>query len=99
MALAPMLVLMHVCARLEFKELWHSLAVPDAVDLPRQLEQEGHMTATVTNNEAVVAAQHAAALRSRGRGRGGRGRGGTGRKVRIQNVHLHGVDLSSNYAG
>lgn len=82
----------------EFKDLWHSLAVPDSVDLPRQLEQEGHMTATVTNNDAVLAAQQAAAARARGRGRG-RGRGGSARKVRIQNTHLEGVDLSSNYKG
>ncbi|KAM6490606.1 hypothetical protein JOM56_013949 [Amanita muscaria] len=72
----------------EFHDLWHSLKVPDEVDLLRQLELEGLQ---VTAAESVVPK---APTKKKGK-RGGAPRQ---RQARITNVHLKGeIDLSRDY--
>ncbi|KAF9468241.1 hypothetical protein BDZ94DRAFT_1294311 [Collybia nuda] len=73
----------------EFNDLWHSLKVPNDVDLLRQLASEGLQ---VTNAEAL--APKAPNTKKKGK-RGGAPRQ---RQVRITNTHMKGeVDLSRDY--
>jgi len=73
----------------EFNELWHSLEVPNDVDLLKQLESEGLQ---VTNAEAL--APKAPSTKKKGK-RGGAPRQ---RQVRITNTHMKGeIDLSKDY--
>lgn len=71
----------------EFLDLWHSLKVPNEVDLRRALEQEGLQT---TAAEAPVP-----------KGQTGKKKGRKSaprqRQVRITNTHLKGVDLSKDW--
>lgn len=80
---------------LEFKDLWHQLPVPDAVDLARQLEADGLSAAN------LVASTSTSSTRGALGGRGGRGRGKgkaeRGRKSKLQNTHLADVDLTKDY--
>lgn len=39
-----------VSRRIEFKDLWHSIKVPDAVDLARSLENGEHLNATIIHS-------------------------------------------------
>ncbi|PWN96232.1 hypothetical protein FA09DRAFT_344014 [Tilletiopsis washingtonensis] len=79
----------------EFKTLWHAQTIPDAVDLPRELAAEGLRTIQTHIDPEAEEKRAKAALAARG-GKGGRGRG-KGRKVRVQNTHLEGVDLSRDF--
>ncbi|KAG5653134.1 hypothetical protein H0H81_002126 [Sphagnurus paluster] len=73
----------------EFHDLWHSLKVPNDVDLLKQLASEGLQ---VTNAEALV--PKAPTTKKKGK-RGGAPRQ---RQVRITNVHMKGeIDLSRDY--
>jgi len=73
----------------EFHDLWHSLKVPNEVDLLRQLASEG-LQATAA--ETLV--PKAPTTKKKGK-RGGAPRQ---RPVRITNVHLRGeIDLSRDY--
>ncbi|KAF8970698.1 transcription initiation factor IIE subunit beta [Flammula alnicola] len=74
----------------EFYDLWHSLKVPNDVDLLKQLASEGLQ---VTAAEAVV--PKAPTTKKKGK-RGGAPRQ---RQVRITNTHLKGeIDLQRDYA-
>ncbi|PPQ85747.1 hypothetical protein CVT25_003065 [Psilocybe cyanescens] len=74
----------------EFNDLWHSLKVPNDVDLLKQLASEGLQ---VTAAETVV--PKASANKKKGK-RGGAPRQ---RQVRITNTHLKGeIDLQRDYA-
>ncbi|PWN20695.1 hypothetical protein BCV69DRAFT_312646 [Microstroma glucosiphilum] len=79
----------------EFRELWHQQKVPDAVDLARSLEADGLTSANLIASTAT----HSGAANRGGKrgGRGGKKGDSRGRKVRIQNTHLEGVDLSKDY--
>ncbi|KAG6841801.1 hypothetical protein C0991_006685 [Blastosporella zonata] len=73
----------------EFNDLWHSLKVPNDVDLLRQLASEGLQ---VTNAEAPVPKAPA------GKKKGKRGGAPRQRQVRITNTHMRGeIDLSRDY--
>ncbi|KAG6812241.1 hypothetical protein H0H92_003781 [Tricholoma furcatifolium] len=73
----------------EFADLWHSLTVPNDVDLLKQLASEGLQ---VTNAETL--APKAPAAKKKGK-RGGAPRQ---RQVRITNTHMKGeIDLSRDY--
>lgn len=73
----------------EFNDLWHSLRVPNEVDLPKQLESEGLQ---VTN------AQTLAPKASSSKKKGKRGGAPRQRQVRITNTHMKGeIDLSKDY--
>ncbi|RDB23926.1 Transcription initiation factor IIE subunit beta [Hypsizygus marmoreus] len=73
----------------EFNDLWHSLKVPNDVDLLKQLASEGLQ---VTSAEAP--APKAPTTKKKGK-RGGAPRQ---RQVRITNVHMKGeIDLSRDY--
>ncbi|KAF9552307.1 transcription initiation factor IIE subunit beta [Agrocybe pediades] len=74
----------------EFHDLWHSLKVPNDVDLLKQLSSEGLQ---VTAAETVV--PKAPTVKKKGK-RGGAPRQ---RQVRITNTHLKGeIDLQKDYA-
>ncbi|KAG5646178.1 hypothetical protein DXG03_004231 [Asterophora parasitica] len=78
-----------VAVEKEFNDLWHSLKVPNDVDLLRQLASEGLQ---VTNAETL--APKAPATKKKGK-RGGAPRQ---RQVRITNTHMKGeIDLSRDY--
>lgn len=83
----------------EFRELWHSLPVPEPVDMYKYLAEKGLSAAQAAQSASQQAAANASAMAARGRGRGrGSSRGsGRGRKVRIQNTHIEGIDISRNY--
>ncbi|KAG6819321.1 hypothetical protein H0H93_012958 [Arthromyces matolae] len=73
----------------EFSELWHSLKVPNDVDLLKQLASEGLQA---TNAEALVPKAPA------GKKKGKRGGAPRQRPVRITNTHMRGeIDLSRDY--
>ncbi|KAF9452223.1 transcription initiation factor IIE, beta subunit [Macrolepiota fuliginosa MF-IS2] len=73
----------------EFNELWHSLKVPNDVDLLKQLANEGLQ---VTNAETLV--PKAPGTKKKGK-KGGAPRQ---RQVRITNTHLKGeIDLSKDF--
>jgi len=73
----------------EFHELWHSLKVPNDVDLLKQLANEGLQ---VTNAETLV--PKAPGTKKKGK-KGGAPRQ---RQVRITNTHLKGeIDLSKDF--
>lgn len=73
---------------LEFNDLWHSLTVPNDVDLLKQLASEG-LQATAA--ETVV--PKASATKKKGKKSAPRQR-----QVRITNTHLKGqIDLSRDY--
>lgn len=83
----------------EFRELWHSLPVPEPVDMYKYLAEKGLSAAQAAQSASQQAAANASAMAARGRGRGrGSSRGsGRGRKVRIQNTHIEGIDISKHY--
>ncbi|KAG5353052.1 Transcription initiation factor IIE subunit beta [Termitomyces sp. T112] len=73
----------------EFSDLWHSLKVPNDVDLLKQLASEGLQ---VTNAEAPAPKAPA------GKKKGKRGGAPRQRQVRITNTHMKGeIDLSRDY--
>ncbi|KAF9441017.1 hypothetical protein P691DRAFT_792434 [Macrolepiota fuliginosa MF-IS2] len=73
----------------EFDELWHSLKVPNDVDLLKQLANEGLQ---VTNAETLV--PKAPGTKKKGK----KGGGPRQRQVRITNTHLKGeIDLSKDF--
>ena len=77
----------------EFKELWHSLNVPDVVDLATDLENEG-LSATKLIETTPKATSHSNTAAQRGK----KGKRGTApRKFKLQNTHLKGVDLSRDF--
>ena len=77
----------------EFKELWHSLNVPNVVDLATDLENEG-LSATKLIETAPKATSHSTTAAQRGK----KGKRGTApRKFKLQNTHLKGVDLSRDF--
>jgi len=74
----------------EFHDLWHSLKVPNDVDLLKQLASEGLQ---VTASETV--APKAPAMKKKGK-KGGAPRQ---RQVRITNTHLRGeIDLAGEFS-
>ncbi|KDR78292.1 hypothetical protein GALMADRAFT_245394 [Galerina marginata CBS 339.88] len=74
----------------EFNDLWHSLKVPNDVDLLRQLASEGLQ---------VTAAETVAPKAPTGKKKGKRGGAPRQRQVRITNTHLKGeIDLQRDYA-
>jgi transcription initiation factor TFIIE subunit beta len=76
----------------EFVDLWHSLTVPNEVDLQKQLANEG---LKLTSSTAGAPRGGAAGGKKRGGKRGG---GPKQRQVRITNTHLKGeIDLSRDY--
>ncbi|KAK2463197.1 hypothetical protein APHAL10511_004852 [Amanita phalloides] len=80
-----------VAVETEFHDLWHSLKVPNEVDLLKQLASEG-LQATA----AEAPMPKAPTTKKKGK-RGGAPRQ---RPVRITNVHLKGeIDLSRDYPG
>ncbi|PWZ03102.1 hypothetical protein BCV70DRAFT_197334 [Testicularia cyperi] len=74
----------------EFKTLWHDLKVPDLVDLPKELEQEG-LTTTEMLDAPLSAAQQAANSKKKKK------KGTGARRFKLQNTHLEGVDLSQDF--
>ncbi|TFK36511.1 transcription initiation factor IIE subunit beta [Crucibulum laeve] len=73
----------------EFNDLWHSLKVPNDVDLLKQLASEGLQ---------VTAAESIVPKAPTGKKKGKRGGAPRQRQVRITNTHLKGeIDLSRDY--
>ncbi|KAN0060604.1 hypothetical protein ACQY0O_007262 [Thecaphora frezii] len=72
----------------EFKTLWHELKVPDLVDLPKELEKEG-----LSTTDMLDAPVPANALAKKKKGKKGPGQ----RRFKLQNTHLEGVDLSTDF--
>ncbi|KAI0045166.1 transcription initiation factor IIE subunit beta [Auriscalpium vulgare] len=84
----PLAPLSDLCVITEFHDLWHSLKVPNDVDLLKELQSEG-LQATVSEAPAV-------------KGPMGKKRGKKSaprhRQTRITNTHLKGsIDLSKDY--
>ncbi|PWN47640.1 hypothetical protein IE53DRAFT_401771 [Violaceomyces palustris] len=73
----------------EFKTLWHELKVPDLVDLPKELENEGLTTADML--DAPIPGGGVVAKKKKGK------KGAGSRRVKLQNTHLEEVDLSKDY--
>lgn len=78
----------------EFRDLWASIKTPDAVDRARDLAAHG-----LSSTSSQTASGSRGTFRGGKRGgRGGRG-GSANRKVKIQNTHLEGVDLTKDFSG
>jgi len=69
----------------DFKEMWHSLKIPDETDLPRELEKAGLKTMEVFEKKVAKAEPKLKKAKQRNR------------RVKITNTHLEGIDLTKDY--
>ncbi|CAO1620559.1 unnamed protein product [Sympodiomycopsis kandeliae] len=87
----------------EFKDLWHQIKVPDAVDLARSLESDGLTSANLISSTSTNSGHGAGNRGGKRGGRGGKRGGGAGSggnsRSKLQNTHLKDVDLTKDYVG
>lgn len=75
-----------------FKELWSSLALPDALEMAREMERAGLKAAGLADAEALQAGKPGALPPPKKKA--GAGAKSSTRRIKITNTHIEGLDFS-----